>query len=781
MKTKTWLCRLLGVLIVLVTAQGAYAQGGFFDSSLSTIYGTCPITNTTVIASQNSVGYFTDQNSVPSTGDVVYIRATSANVSPCLSDTVGFDFFLPMGAEYAIGAQTPVRCYAVNISAGQAEEFTNNPSGYPGSCSQTGYAGSAGGISFGYSQLGPGFQLDIRVPVRFNRQLLGLAGPGGTSTAGPNTHNLGAVASTAWGNATSIQPVTVFYRAGFANTNASDVTSSSATLNTNLFSYFKSGSLIMDFGTSNNFGTSTTPTTVPDTGLNFPNINAPLSGLNPNTTYQARFRFVTASGTFTSSTQTFTTSNAPTSNFVLNVTKAGNGSGSVSSNPAGIQCGTTCSASFMQGSSVTLTPTATSGSSFAGWSGACSGTGTCTLSMNVIQNVTATFSTVTQSFGSLTLEVVGLPSGNSADLSISGPNGLRQTRSILTGTGSTYSDVTSGSYTVSAPSVVVAGRTYNPNPASQTLTVGTGNATARVSYTQVPVGTTSYALSLSKGGNGQGSVSSLPVGLDCGSTCTANFAAGVSVVLTPTAASGSSFTGWSGACFGTGACALTMDAVKNVTANFALATTQNLTASKPGNAPNDASINKGASNVPMLAFALDVSQATQLENIRLQASGSGDDGHDLVLVKLVRDQNANGKVDTGEDPIANGTFSDNDGTLTLSPATALPLVAGTQAFVVVADFNALLAFKATVVKAASAPAPLLLLSFLLLGWRSYRARLASLILLLGISLVSCSNNQGIDNPPATSKTYQISLAAVQAQGLDVTGLPIQGATITVQK
>jgi Divergent InlB B-repeat domain len=781
MKTKTWLYRLLGVLIVLVMAQSAHAQGGFSNSGLKAVYSICPITNNTVIASQNSVGYYTDQSSLPSTGDVVYIRATSANVSPCLNDTVGFDFFLPMGAEYAISAQAPVRCYAVNISNGQAEEFTNNPSGYPGSCSQTGYAGSAGGVSFGYSQLGRGFQLDIRVPVRFNRQLLGLAGPGDTSTAGPNTHNLGAVASTAWGNATSIQPVTVFYRAGFENTSASDVTGSSATLNTNLFSYFKGGSLIVDFG-AGNFGTSTSPTTVPDSGLNFPNVNAPLSGLNPNTTYQARFRFVTASGSFTSPTQTFITSNAPVSNFVLNVTKAGNGSGSVASNPAGIQCGTTCSVSFVQGSSVTLTPSAASGSSFAGWSGACSGTGNCTISMNAAQNVTATFNTTAQSFGSLTLEVVGLPAGNSADLSISGPNGLRETRTIGTGTGSTYSDVVTGAYTVSAPSKIIAGKTYNPNPASQTVTVNaTGNATARVTYTSVPAGTTAYALSLSKGGNGQGTVSSLPVGLNCGSTCTANFGAGFSVVLTPTAASGSGFSGWSGACSGTGACALTMDAAKNVTANFALAAIQNLTASKPSNAPNDASINKGASNVPMLAFALEVSQATQLENIRLQASGSGDDGRDLVAIKLVRDGNANGKVDAGEDPIATGTFSGNDGTLTLSPAAALPLVAGTQAFVVVADFNALLAFKATVVKAASAPIPLLLLSLLFLGCRSSRARLASLILLMGISLVSCNNNQGIDNPPATGKTYQISLAAVQAQGLDVTGLPIQGATITVQK
>jgi len=75
------------------------------------------------------------------------------------------------------------------------------------------------------------------------------------------------------------------------------------------------------------------------------------------------------------------------------VTKAGTGAGTVTSAPAGINCGSTCSANYSTGTSVTLTAAAGSGSTFDGWSGACSGTGGCVLAMTAARNVTATFST----------------------------------------------------------------------------------------------------------------------------------------------------------------------------------------------------------------------------------------------------------------------------------------------------------------------------------------------------------------------------------------------------
>ena len=78
-------------------------------------------------------------------------------------------------------------------------------------------------------------------------------------------------------------------------------------------------------------------------------------------------------------------------NYTLSVTKAGAGTGSVTSSPAGIDCGATCSASFASGALVTLNAAGTGSGYFTGWSGACSGAGSCTVTMNAAQSVTASF------------------------------------------------------------------------------------------------------------------------------------------------------------------------------------------------------------------------------------------------------------------------------------------------------------------------------------------------------------------------------------------------------
>jgi hypothetical protein len=79
---------------------------------------------------------------------------------------------------------------------------------------------------------------------------------------------------------------------------------------------------------------------------------------------------------------------------VLTVTKAGSGSGTVTSTPAGIACGATCTSQFNDGTAVTLTAAAAAGSRFTGWSGDCSGTGNCALTMSANHAVTATFAKV---------------------------------------------------------------------------------------------------------------------------------------------------------------------------------------------------------------------------------------------------------------------------------------------------------------------------------------------------------------------------------------------------
>ena len=85
----------------------------------------------------------------------------------------------------------------------------------------------------------------------------------------------------------------------------------------------------------------------------------------------------------------------PPTTRTLTVGRSGTGSGTVASSPDGISCGTSCAADFTSDTSVTLTATPSIGSTFAGWSGACSGTSTsCSVSMTEARSVAATFALV---------------------------------------------------------------------------------------------------------------------------------------------------------------------------------------------------------------------------------------------------------------------------------------------------------------------------------------------------------------------------------------------------
>jgi hypothetical protein len=77
--------------------------------------------------------------------------------------------------------------------------------------------------------------------------------------------------------------------------------------------------------------------------------------------------------------------------FALTVHKTGSGSGTVTGSPAGISCGKKCSHAYPFGTVVTLKEKAAKGSTFVGWSGACSGKSTCKVTTQAALSVRAKF------------------------------------------------------------------------------------------------------------------------------------------------------------------------------------------------------------------------------------------------------------------------------------------------------------------------------------------------------------------------------------------------------
>ncbi len=189
----------------------------------------------------------------------------------------------------------------------------------------------------------------------------------------------------------------------------------------------------------------------------------------------------------------------------LTVQKSGAGSGTVTSSPAGISCGSTCSASYASGTSVTLTATPASDSTFAGWSGGgCSGIGTCQVTLNASATVTAAFVpkvtlTVSRSgsgSGSVTSSPAGIDCGSTCSASFATGTSVRLTASA--GSGSKFGGWSGGGcsgtgrcqVTLTAATSVTASFTKNkkkkdttkPKVASVKIEVNHGAKSAKVTF-----------------------------------------------------------------------------------------------------------------------------------------------------------------------------------------------------------------------------------------------------------------------------------------------------------
>lgn len=247
----------------------------------------------------------------------------------------------------------------------------------------------------------------------------------------------------------------------------------------------------------------------------------------------------------TSATATFET------NKVLSVGRTGTGAGSVMSSITGISCGAQCTAAFAHGASVSLTPTPSPGSSFAGWSGGCSGTGSCVVTMTAARTVDARFESLVQPLtvaiaggGSIVANPAGIacPSDCMEDY----PHGATVNLTAQAATGWAFNGWSGGCAGSGACALTMSG----PRAVTATFVL------------------TTPSLTVTRSGSGSGTVTSTPAGISCGSSCTQPYSFGSMVTLVATAASGSSFAGWTGACSGTGSCVVTVDAARTVDARF---------------------------------------------------------------------------------------------------------------------------------------------------------------------------------------------------------------------
>jgi phospholipase C len=270
-----------------------------------------------------------------------------------------------------------------------------------------------------------------------------------------------------------------------------------------------------------------------------------------------------------SKTSTVTGNNSPPppTSFQVTVTAPPANAGVITSAPAGIECSgnggdtsNVCMATFATGTQVTLTATAAPGYSFNGWSGACSGVSNCVVTVTTAMTVTPTF--VASSTATLTVGYLPMGVPSTAGTVTSNPTGIACPGTCSASFASNTSVVLNAT---AATGYAFAGWSGGGCSGTSSCSVNVTSAET-VSATFTSTATTA---TLTASVAGTGTVTSSPAGISCPGTCSATFPLNSSVTLTETAGTGNGFTGWGGACSGTGNCSVLITAAETVSANFA--------------------------------------------------------------------------------------------------------------------------------------------------------------------------------------------------------------------
>ncbi len=290
------------------------------------------------------------------------------------------------------------------------------------------------------------------------------------------------------------------------------------------------------------------------------------------------------------------------------------GTGTVSSKPKGINCGTACDeavAEMYENGTVVLKAKASTGSTIASWTGCESSTGvggvegTCTVKMpeahvgtevkvawsgtskEILSAKALTFSKgATEGKG--TVKAAGLACEaecSSTTVLYQGPTGVEP--KVKPGKTVTLKETAAFGSEFAGWS----GCASNPSPSECVVTMESAKSVSAEFALKSPA-----TLTLNKGGTGTGTVSSKPKAINCGATCTTQDATvpeGETIVLKAKASTGMTLSGWSGCKAETGVggaegtCTVSLSGASTVTASFSgspkvIANAQKLTLTKAG-------------------------------------------------------------------------------------------------------------------------------------------------------------------------------------------------------